>query len=341
MLKSSTIINKLNKGVLMNYKSPIDKFIEIFKRSNLSISKFASLINKDRRTVTSWIDSVTDIEPSNDIKDKICNIFRYPDYIWEEGCNGDEFLKSITQIPQKEVRIIDEDYYGRLKYIMELEQNRRFVIQAQFPGPMYRDTAVQEVYRTKSSKDIEELKLARIDQMLRYDYDTTEWYSIKSVLSFCFASIGNFYSREEKIKILELIYELFNNNYNKKLFLFDSFSRKIYGMETTYISINVKQKILFFKSPIESVFIEIRNKNLVERMHKYYSSPIEAPSHVNFLESVKIIKILQDALKYNNTLVQAYEIINRTTDYGELFYHNLSIDLQKEVSAPKPGQRRN
>ena len=257
--------------------------------------------------------------------------------------SGNIFIngKSITQIPQKEVRIIDEDYYGRLKYIMELEQNRRFVIQAQFPGPMYRDTAVQEVYRTKSSKDIEELKLARIDQMLRYDYDTTEWYSIKSVLSFCFASIGNFYSKEEKIKILELIYELFNNNYNKKLFLFDSFSRKIYGMETTYISINVKQKILFFKSPIESVFIEIRNKNLVERMHKYYSSPIEAPSHVNFLESVKIIKILQDALKYNNTLVQAYEIINRTTDYGELFYHNLSIDLQKEVSLPKSGQRRN
>ena len=36
-------------------------------------------------------------------------------------------------------------------------------------------------YCTKSvqsttSVDIEELKQARIDQMLRYDYDTTEWY---------------------------------------------------------------------------------------------------------------------------------------------------------------------
>ena len=111
-------------------------------------------------------------------------------------------------------------------------------------------------------------------------------------------------------------------------------------METTYLSINVKQKILFFKSPIESVFIEIRNKNLVERMHKYYSSPIEAPSHVNFLESIKIIKILQDALRYNNTLVQAYETINRTTDYGELFFNNLSYDLQKEVTPPKEGQNR-
>ena len=325
----------------MNYKNSIEKFIEIFKRSNLSISKFASLINKDRRTVTSWIDKITAIEPNKDIKDKICQRFRYPDFIWEEGCNGEEFLKSITQIPQKEVRIIDDDYYGRLKYIMEQEQNRRFVIQAQFPGPMYRDSAVQKVYKTTTSTDIEELKQSRIDQMLRYDYDTTEWYSIKSILTFCFASIGNFYTKEEKLKILELIYELFNNNYNKKLFLFDSFSRKIYGMETTYISINVKQKVLFFKSPIESVFIEIRNKSLVERMHKYYSSPIEAPSHVNFLESVKIIKILQEALKYGNDIRQAYETINRQTDYGELFYNNLSIDLQKEVSNPKAGQRRN
>ncbi len=61
----------------MTYKNGIDKFIEIFKRSNLSISKFASLIQKDRRTVTSWIDNISDIEPSNDVKDKICTIFRY------------------------------------------------------------------------------------------------------------------------------------------------------------------------------------------------------------------------------------------------------------------------
>ena len=223
----------------MNYKNSIEKFIDIFKRSNLSISKFAQLINKDRRTVTSWIDKITEIEPNKEIKDKICQTFRYPDYIWEEGCNGEEFLKSITQIPQKEVRIIDEDYHGRLRYIMEHEQNRRFVIQAQFPGPMYRDSAVQKVYKTTTSSDIEELKQARINQMLRYDYDTTEWYSIKSILTFCFASIGNFYTKEEKLKILELIYELFNNNYNKKLFLFDSFSGKIYGMDSTYISINV------------------------------------------------------------------------------------------------------
>lgn len=319
----------------MLFKTGLEKLIEIYKRSNLSISKFASLIGKDRRTVTSWVDSLTKIEPTKDIKNTLCQLFRYPDYIWDENCSGEDFLKLITQIPQKEIRIIDDDYFGRLSYIMELEEGGRFVIQAQFPGPMYRDTAVKRIYRTKTSTEIESLKQRRIEKMLCYDYDTTEWYSIKSILSFCFASIGNFYTRDEKIKILELMYELFHNNYNKKLFLFDSFSRKIYGTETTYISINVKQKILFFKSPIESVFIEIRNKKLVERMHKYYSSPVEAPSHVNFLESVKIIKILQDSIKYNNDISQAYETINRKTDYGELFYNNLSVDLQKEVTKPK------
>ncbi|MDC7243210.1 MAG: hypothetical protein PQJ44_04575 [Sphaerochaetaceae bacterium] len=325
----------------MAYEKTIEKFIEIFKKSNLSISKFASIIKKDRRTVTSWIDNISDIEPNKEVKDIICQIFRYPDIIWEESCSGEEFLKSITEIPQKEVRIIDEDYHGRLKYIMEMEAHRRFVIQAQFPGPMYRDSTINRASMLKVNAEIIELKQSRIDQMLRYDYDTTEWYSIKSVLSFCFANIGNFYTKDEKIKVLELMYELFNNNYNKKLFLFDSFSRKIYGTETTYIAINVKQKILFFKSPIESVFIEIRNKKLVERMHKYYSSPIEAPSHINFLESVKILEILKDAIRYNNTLVQAYETINRTTDYGGLFFNNLSVDLQQEVSKPKAGQKRN
>ncbi|MGK0256195.1 MAG: hypothetical protein ACI81I_000805 [Arcobacteraceae bacterium] len=32
--------------------------------------------------------------------------------------------------------------------------------------------------------------------------------------------------------------------------------------------------------------------------------------------------------------------MNRMTDYGELFYNNLSIDLQKEVSKPKPVKRK-
>ncbi len=92
----------------MNFGSSLEKLIEIYNRSNLSISKFASLISKDRRTVTLWIDKMSNVEPNQEVKNKICQVFRYPDYIWEDACYGDDFLRTITQIPQKEVRIIDE-----------------------------------------------------------------------------------------------------------------------------------------------------------------------------------------------------------------------------------------
>lgn len=52
----------------MSFKTGIEKIIEIYKRSHLSISKFSSLIQKDRRTVTSWVDGLTDVEPNDDVK---------------------------------------------------------------------------------------------------------------------------------------------------------------------------------------------------------------------------------------------------------------------------------
>ena len=85
-----------------------------------------------------------------------------------------------------------------MQYIIEHEKNRRFVIQAQFPGPMYRDSAVRKVYKHTTSADIEELKQERIDQMLRYDYDTTEWYSIKSVLSFVLQVLETFLQKMKR-----------------------------------------------------------------------------------------------------------------------------------------------
>lgn len=316
----------------MKYKTPLDKFIEIYKRSNLSISKFSSLINRDRRVVTSWIDRTSKANINGTLRNKICTLFRYPEYIWEEGCYGDEFIKSISEIPKKEVKIIETDYKGRLKYIIKFEKDKRFVIQAQFPGPMYRDWAVKSAYRTSSvDKEVESFKLQRIEYMTKYDYDTTEWYSIKSILAFCFSNVGNFYTKPQRIEILEFMHSLFHNNYNKKLFLYDSHSRKLYGMETNYMSINAKDKIIFFKSPIEAVYIEINNKSLVERIHKYYSSPQIAPKHIDFLQSTKILEILITALKCNNNIKQAYNMINSQTKYGELFYHNMSIDLKGEL----------
>jgi hypothetical protein len=317
----------------------LDKIIEIYKRSELSISKFATIIEKDRRTVTSWIDRVVEKEPSAEVLEKISCFFRYPSYIWNKECQNDEFLELLSQVPKEEVKIIDEGYLGGLKYILEHEDKERFVIHAQFPGPMYRDTTVPRVYRTKSNSEIESFKTERTRRMLSYSFETTEWYSIKSLLNFCFSEIGNFYTKEQKIQILDLMIDNFHQNFNKRLYFFDSYSRKIYGLDTTYTSINIKNGIMFFKAPLESVFIEVRNQRLIERIHKYFTFGSEAPTHINPNEATLILKILKKSVELELGLVEAYEEINRKTFYAGLFKNNISLSLQEKLSSLRDGQK--
>jgi len=319
----------------------VEKIIEIYKRSELSISKFATIIGKDRRTVTSWIDKIVDKEPNSDVLEKISNFFRYPSTIWDEECNNDEFLELISEVPKEEVKIIDEGYLGGLKYILEHEDKERFVIHAQFPGPMYRDTTVPRVYRTQSSLEIESFKKERTTRMLSYSFETTEWYSIRSLLTFCFSQIGNFYTKEQKIQILDLMIENFHENYNKRMYLFDSYSRKIYGLDTTYTSINIKNGVMFFKAPLESVFIEVRNKKLIERIHRHFTFGSEAPTHVNPNDATNVLKILKNSVELELGLRGAYEEINRKTLYGGLFKNNISVSLQSKISFPRDGQKIN
>ncbi|WP_294966141.1 hypothetical protein [Sulfurimonas sp.] len=319
----------------------IDKIIEIYNRSELSISKFAAIISKDRRTVTSWIDKSTQKEPNEDVLKKITNFFRYPDIIWNDDCQENDFLELITLIPKEEVKIIDEGYLGGLQYILAHEDKERFVIHPQFPGPMYRDTTVPRVYRTKATSEIEAFKKERTTKMLLYSFETTEWYSIKSLLSFCFSEIGNFYTKEQKLQILNLMVDNFHDNYNKHLYFFDSFSRKIYGLDTAYTSINIKNGVMFFKAPLESVFIEVTNKKLIERIHRHFTSGSEAPTHVAPNDATEILKILTSAVDLELDLCSAYEEINRKTLYGGLFKNNISLSLHNKLSSPRVGQKVN
>ncbi|MCV6607836.1 MAG: hypothetical protein OIF32_06470 [Campylobacterales bacterium] len=322
------------------YKNPFEKIIEIYNRSHLSISKFAKIANKDRRTMAGWIDRTASKEPNESVKRDICHFFRYPYSIWDEDCNGDDFLNEITKLPKEEIKIVDFNYADRLRYILSHEEKERFVINPQFPGPVYRDTAAPLVNK-QSSKEAENLKSLRSEHMLCYSYESVEWYPIKALLNFCFSDIGNFYTREDKIKILDLMYETFHNNYNKSLFFFDSYSRKIYGVDTAYTSIDHKKTSMFFKAPLESVFIEIRNKKIIERIHRHFTYIPEAPHHTNRLESTNILLILKRSIEQDLNLEACYEIINKETDYAALFYNALSPTLKKKVSKPKEGQRRN
>lgn len=320
-------------------QTSIDKIIEIYKRSELSISKFSSIIGKDRRTFTSWLDRAIKKEPPFEVKDAISTFFRYPQEIWNENCQGDEFIKLLTKIPQDEVRIIDMGYLGGLKYILEQESDKRLVIHPQFPGPVYRDSTVPRVYRTVNSSEIEEFKTIRKKKMLDDRFESIEWYSIKSLLFFCFSDIGNFYTKKQKIQILTIMIEKFKDNYNKALYFFDSYSRKIYGLDTAYTSIQAKKGTMFFKAPLESVFLEIRNKKLVDRIHRHFTFGSEAPNHVSPSESPNILIILKDAIETDKNLFDTYEAINEATNYGGLFYNNISLNLQAKLTKPKPNQK--
>lgn len=319
----------------MKKMTNLEKLSAIFRKSGLSISKFASIINKDRRTVTSWIDKKSNKDLSNDIKNEICKFFRYPKEIWDEDMIYDDFIYLVSKIPYEEVKIIDDGYLGGLMYKLEKERDGRLVIQSQFPGAVYRDSIVSKVYRTQNSSEIVKFKQMRKELMLSYDYQSVEWYSIKSLLAFCFSNIGNFYTKEQKLQVLELMINTFEDNYNKSLYFFDSYSRKIYGHDTIYTSIQLKQGSMFLKAPLEALFLEIRNLKLIKRVHRYFTIGLEAPKHVNPSHAPFIMGILKQVVQKNGCIKDAYELINQKSDYGELFYNNISLTLQDDLTPPK------
>ena len=62
----------------------------------------------------------------------------------------------------------------------------------------------------------------RYELMLEHGFESIEWYSIESLLRFAFSPIGNIYSIKERLAVLDLMIESFEDNYNKSLYLFDS-----------------------------------------------------------------------------------------------------------------------
>ncbi|HED6009672.1 TPA: hypothetical protein R5V86_000640, partial [Campylobacter coli] len=51
----------------------------------------------------------------------------------------------------------------------------------------------------------------------------------------------------------------FKDNLNKSLYFFDSYDKKIYGLDVFYLSINAKENTMFFKAPLEMLLVEIKN----------------------------------------------------------------------------------
>ena len=149
---------------------------------------------------------------------------------------------------------------GDLAYILDKESKRRFVIHPRFPSPAYRDKIVTFPYKFGLSPHAAQLRKKRYELMLEHGFESIEWYSIESLLRFGFSPIGNLYTNTQKIAVLELMLESLEDNYNKSLYLFDSYSTKIFGVDSTYISLQPQDDLMFVKMPIDSMILEITNK---------------------------------------------------------------------------------
>lgn len=307
--------------------SLLERVLIIYERSGLSVSHFARIIGKDRRTLTSWIDKVVRKEPDMKVLHNVASFFRYPDRIWEQDCQDGEFYSLIAQVPKSEIRIIDKGYEGGLEYILERERKRRFVIHPRFPSPAYRDKIITFPYKFGHSPYAAKLRQMRYELVLEHGFESIEWYSIESLLRFAFSPIGNIYSIKERLAVLELMLEGFEDNYNKSLYLFDSYSAKAFGVDTTYLSLNSQEDLMFFKMPIDSLIIEITNKTLVHRIHKYFSAPSLAPKHIPKDYAPKILKLCKECLEHKKGMMHFCEMLSKTTPYASLFTSSISADL--------------
>ncbi|AWI33609.1 hypothetical protein [Helicobacter apodemus] len=305
----------------------MERLGEIFKKSRLSINKFAEILHKDRRTLVSWINLKTKKELSEEIKEKICELFYYPREIW--FCEDVDFFNLLHKIQTKEIKIIDDGYYGGLKYIFENENEGSLIIHPSFPNPAYRDFICPAVYKESKNEDIEVYRIKRWEKMKNYSFAVSEWYSIKSLLEFCFANIGNFYTHSQKIAILELMIETFKDNLNKNLYFFDSYDKKIYGLDLIYTSINIKEEKMFFKAPMESLIIEICNSEFVKKLHRHYTNAKECPIHITSNGAIETLCLLLDCIQRNLSFEQSCEVIKEKSLFKDLFLKSLSLDYRK------------
>lgn len=302
-----------------------EKIRAILNKSGLSLSKFASIIEKDRRTLANFIENKKEKELDDKSKEKICEFFRYPLYIWESG--EDEFHLLLNRLERNEIRIIDEGYIGGLKYIFENENEGSLILHPAFPNPAYRDFIIPLVHNQSDSEEAKIYRIKRGKKMRAHSFNASEWYSIKSLLEFCFSPVGNFYTREQKIKILELMINTFKDNLNKSLYFFDSYDQKFYGLDMFYLSINVKESKMFFKAPLKMLLVEIKNPILVNKIHEHYTHAKKCPAHIFPKDACLIMEILLECLKENLNIRESCEILDKKSEYGNFFKKSLSIDL--------------
>ena len=297
--------------------SAMDRLIIIFEKSKLSMSKFSTILGKDRRTLLSWIENKDTKSLNDDIKSTICSYFRYYKDIWD--CDESEFYRYLNELDDSSLRIIDDGYESFLKYIYENENEGSLILHPTFPNPAYRDFVIEGIYNDFDSQEASKYRQKRGLKMRAHSFWVSEWYSVKSLLEFCFANIGNFYTKEQKIQILELMIVTFRDNLNKSIYFFDSYDKKIYGLDMFYLSLNIKEKKMFLKLPLETTILEIKNSDLINKIHTHYTHAKKCPTHIDPKDAVMVMELILESLKDNDDLMTTCAKIDKFTSYGKIF----------------------
>ncbi|RDU63213.1 hypothetical protein CQA53_08700 [Helicobacter didelphidarum] len=125
---------------------------------------------------------------------------------------------------------------------------------------------------------------------------------------------------------MQTMLEVFDDNYNKHLYLFDSYSTKVLGMDTMYISLNKDKNLMFFKMPIDSLIVEITNTPLIDKMFRHFSSKYSILKHIPPSDSTQILKLILESIQNNHELFAFLSLVRDKTPYGELFANNVMRD---------------
>ena len=82
---------------------------------------------------------------------------------------------------------------------------------------------------------------------------------------------------------------------------------------------------MFFKAPMESMIVEVRNAELIRKLHRHYTNAKECPPHIAPRDAVSVLELLLECLKQDFSLVQTCQYIDKNSKYGELFWRTINV----------------
>ena len=91
-----------------------------------------------------------------------------------------------------------------------------------------------------------------------------------------------------------------------------------------YLSVNPKEKRMFLKLPLETAIVEIKNSDLVTKIHTHYTHAKKCPTHIDPKDAVMIMELILNSLKDNESLEQTCDKIDKFSPYGAIFKKAIS-----------------